>query len=106
MMRTMTRKLTAAILTAAALVLALPASVRADGDHDRARRAREAGEIAGLDRLLAEVARNDPGKVIDVELDRDQGRYVYEIVLIAPDGRRRKVKYDARSLERLERHGR
>jgi uncharacterized membrane protein YkoI len=102
MMRTMIRKLPAAILMA--LVLALPAGgAQADSDHDRARRARDAGEIAGLDRLLAEVARNEPGKVIDVELDRDHDRYVYEIVLISPDGRRRKVKYDARSLERLGR---
>jgi uncharacterized membrane protein YkoI len=105
MMRTMIRKLTAAILTVAALALALPADVRADGDHDRARRARDAGEIAGLDRLLAEVARNEPGKVVDVELERDHGRYVYEIVLISPEGRRRKVKYDARSLEPLQWRG-
>ncbi len=90
-------------LAAVGALLACAGPARADGDHDRARRAREAGEIAGLDRLLAAVARDQPGKVVDVELERKGGGYVYEIKLIAPDGNRRKLHYDARTLERLAR---
>jgi uncharacterized membrane protein YkoI len=85
------------------LASAVPAPARADGDHDRARRALEAGDIVGLDKLLAAVARDQPGRVVDVELERKGGSYVYEIKLIAPDGNRRKIKYDARTLERLAR---
>lgn len=94
-------KLLATILVGAFLVLA--GSAYADGDHDRARRAHLAGEVVGLDQLLAAVARDRPGKVIDVELERERGRMVYEVKLITPDGRLQKMKYDARSLERLAR---
>ncbi len=97
----MAGKLLATMLVGAFLVLA--GGAHADGDHDRARRAHMAGEIVGLDQLLAAVARDQPGKVIDVELERERGRFVYEVKLITPEGSRRKLKYDARSLERLAR---
>ena len=90
-------------LTATVVLLASAVPAYADGDHERARRAREAGEIAGLDKLLAAVARDQPGRVIDVELERKGGSYIYEIKLLAPDGNRRKLYYDARTLERLAR---
>lgn len=86
-----------------ALAAAVPAPARADGDHDRARRARAAGEIAGLDRLLSRIAAEQQGRVIDVELERSRGRYVYEVKLLTPDGRRRKVRYDAVSLDPIVR---
>lgn len=88
---------------AIAVFVAAAGPAAADGDHDRARRAREAGEIAPLDRVLAEVARTEPGRVIDVDLEREHGRYVYEVKLLSPEGRRRKLRYDAKSLERLDR---
>lgn len=97
----MFRKLFALMAAVAMLASAVPAY--ADGDHERARRAREAGEILGLDKLLAAVARDQPGRVIDVELERKGGSYVYEIKLLAPDGTRRKLYYDARTLERIAR---
>lgn len=97
----MFRRFMALAATAASLAFALP--VYADADHERARRAHEAGEIVGLDKLLAAVARDQPGRVIDVELERKGGIYVYEIKLLAPDGNRRRLRYDARTLERLAR---
>jgi uncharacterized membrane protein YkoI len=100
-MKSMIGKLLA--LAAVGGLLAFAGPARADSDHDRARRAREGGEIAGLDKLLAAVARDQPGRVIDVELERKGGGYVYEIKLIAPDGNRRKFYYDARTLERVAR---
>lgn len=93
-----------AAILAGLIVLAAP--VRADdhdGDHDRARIAREAGDVVPLDRVLAAVARDEQGKVIDVDLEREHGRFVYEVKLLTPDGRRRKVFYDAKSLERIQR---
>lgn len=90
-------------LTATVALFAFADPAHADGDHERARRAHEAGEIVGLDKLLAAVARDQPGRVIDVELERKGASYVYEIKLLTPDGNRRKLRYDARSLERLAR---
>jgi uncharacterized membrane protein YkoI len=68
----------------------------ADGDdHDRARRAMEAGEILKLSEILrvAETAR--PGRVIELELDRDDGRWIYELELLSPDGRLYEMEIDA-----------
>lgn len=68
----------------------------ADGDsHDRARRALEAGEILSLDKILkaAEAARR--GRVIEIELDRDDGRWIYELELVSPEGHLYEMEIDA-----------
>lgn len=67
-----------------------------EGDHDRARRALEAGEIMPLSQILERVERDYPGRVVEVELDRDDGRWLYEIKLLQDGGRLLKLKVDAR----------
>lgn len=67
-----------------------------EGDHDRARRALEAGEIMPLARILDRVERDYPGRVMEVELERDDGRWLYEIKLLQDGGRLLKLKADAR----------
>jgi len=76
------------------LCLAAPADAGAD-EHDRARRALEAGEILPLSEILrvAETAR--PGRVIEVELDRDDGRWLYELELVSPEGHLYEMEIDA-----------
>lgn len=100
-MKRMTVKLIASLFFGALLALARPAY--ADGDHDRARRAFAAGEVVGLEQLLAVVARDQPGRIIGVELDRYGGRYIYKVKLITPEGSRRSLRYDAQSLEPYKR---
>lgn len=88
---------TLAALLAAASLLAAPAA-RADGrgDHDRARAAREAGRVLPLRELLARVEADQPGsEVLEVELEEERGRLLYEIKLLAPGGRVREALYDA-----------
>ena len=74
---------------AAASVLAWPAGGRADGgrdhDHDRARQALEAGEVLPLRAIIERVERSYPGQVLEVELERDGGRWIYEIKTAAID---------------------
>lgn len=65
-------------------------------DHDRARRALEAGEIMPLDKVLERVAVSAPGRVIEVELERKKERWVYEIKLLRPGGVLVKLLVDAR----------
>jgi uncharacterized membrane protein YkoI len=78
-------------LRPASLLLALaasalgPAAAQPDG-HDRALRALRAGEIAPLPDILATVAERVPGTVIEVELERRNGRYVYEVEVLTPQG--------------------
>lgn len=73
-----------------------------DLDHERAQQARERGEILPLERILALVRARVGGDVVKVELDRDDGIWVYELKVI--DGRNRllEVEVDARTGEILE----
>jgi uncharacterized membrane protein YkoI len=80
-----------------ALILALLASpTLADSrDHDRARRAMEAGEILPLSQILKVAHAARPGRVIELELERDDGRWIYELELVTPQGRLYEMEIDA-----------
>jgi uncharacterized membrane protein YkoI len=84
------------------LAFALPLPSSADDqrdnrrDHDRARRALEAGEILPLKTVLERIARDTPGQVMEVELERKGERWVYEIKLLRAGGSLVKLKVDAR----------
>jgi hypothetical protein len=94
-------------LFALGLMLAPMAVVLADSEQDRARDAVRAGEIAPLGQILEAVKRDFAGEVLDAELERDDGRWIYEIKLISPQGAVLKLKYDAKSraLIRAQGHG-
>ena len=83
-------------LLAAALILAIAPPAGADSDHDRARQALEAGEILPLRTVLEKLARDVPGQVMEVELERSSERWVYEIKLLQAGGALIKLKVDAR----------
>lgn len=73
-----------------------------DDDHERARDALEAGEVLPLNRLLDEVATRIDGEVVSVEIEREHGRYYYELKIVAPGGRLREVLVDALTAEIVE----
>ncbi len=75
--------------------LALPAQAVDPSDHDRARKALEAGEILPLRAVLEKVDRDTPGQVLEVELERKNGRWIYEIKLLRPGGALVKLLVDA-----------
>ena len=91
-------------LMCAAMLACAGASAIASEDHDRARKALEAGEVLPLRTLLEKVEREFPGQVVDVELERSHerdnagggGRWIYEIKLLRPNGALVKLKLDAR----------
>jgi uncharacterized membrane protein YkoI len=92
------------LLTAIAL-LAGAAVVRADenDDHERVRAAREAGRVLPLAGLLARVGAEHPGaEVLEVELEEEHGRLVYEIKLLRPGGRLTELYYDAATGEPVD----
>jgi uncharacterized membrane protein YkoI len=78
-----------AILTTAALA-------DSDDDHERARRAFEAGEIVSLTKIIERVERDFEGEVLEVELE-DEGRHglVYEVKLLTPKGEIVELLFDA-----------
>lgn len=96
------RALFAAALAAATLPGAAWAHQRRGGDHDDAREAVARGEALPLSEILRIVRRVEPGEVIEVELERNDGRLEYEIEVLTPRGRVRKVTLDARTGAILE----
>jgi uncharacterized membrane protein YkoI len=90
-MRMMKRLLSLPLLIA----LALPVLADAD-DHDRARSALERGQILPLTDILA-IARDrvGDGRLIGVEFEYHEGRYIYELEMITPDGRMIELELDA-----------
>ena len=86
--------------TVAALALASPPA-RADTDHDRARAALQAGEVLPLKTVLERVQRDHPGQVLEVELEQEDGHWIYEIKLLRAGGRLVKLQVDAATGEVL-----
>lgn len=85
-------------LTAALALLAAPLTGVAGGDrdHDRARAALRAGEVLPLTTILERVAKEQPGQLLEVELEREHGRWIYELKLLQSGGALVKLKVDAR----------
>lgn len=97
------RPVTAVSATLLASTLLVGASVQASPkDHDQARAALEAGEIRPLTEILAKASAEVPGDVVEVELEREHGRWIYELKIIAPDGRLLEVEMDASDASLVE----
>lgn len=65
-------------------------------DGQRARAAREQGRIVPLEQLMAQVSTAIPGRLLEAELDDDEGLLVYELRWQLVDGRRLEIELDAR----------
>lgn len=93
------RRLALAGLALAALgALGVGGTAFADDEHDHelARRALEQGKVLPLRTVLDKVEREVQGQALKVEFERDDdGRFVYKIRLLQPDGRVVKLKVDA-----------
>lgn len=82
-------------------LLSIPAAADGPGDHERARAALQAGEILPLQKVLDRVQRSHPGDVLEVELEREGGRWVYELKLLQRGGSLLRLDVDARTAEVL-----
>ncbi len=89
-----------AVLLPALLALPLNSSARGSSeshDHDRARAALQAGEILPLPTIMARVALAYPGHLLEVELEREDERWIYEFKLLQPSGGLLSLEIDAKS---------
>lgn len=80
----------------------IPPDTEADEDHETARKALEQHEVLPLGEVLAKIEKEQPGDVIEIELERKGGIWIYELELIDADGRVRELDIDARSGEILK----
>jgi uncharacterized membrane protein YkoI len=83
------------LLSLLLVLLCLIAPLRAEEQYV-IRRAVEAGQLKPLSEILSGVQARHPGKVLDVDLERDRsGRRVYEITILKNNGQRAKILVDA-----------
>lgn len=80
------------------------ASDRDEGRRDEVRRAVEAGEIKSLAEILKAVSGKLPGEFAGVEIEHEDGRWLYEFRVVDSKGRLFEVYIDARSgeIERIK----
>lgn len=83
-----------------ALVAALLSGIASgESDQHESRRLVEQGEILPLQQILDHLGQERTGRVLEVELEREHGRYIYEIELLGEDGRVLEYAIDAASGE-------
>jgi uncharacterized membrane protein YkoI len=75
---------------------------QADEDHEVARDAVERGELLPLSKILQLAEQKYPGRVLEVDLDREKGRFLYELEILLEDGRVIELTYDGQTGELLE----
>lgn len=92
----------ATAMAGAAAFATLP--VRADDiRQSEVRQLRESGQIMSMEDILGRARQAQPGTVVEVELDREDGRYVYEVKVIDDRNRVHKLELDAGNGEVLRR---
>ncbi|MCZ7593523.1 PepSY domain-containing protein [Hyphomicrobium sp.] len=82
-------------LIAAMLALAAGDARADDVGPEVARQLLSEGRIRPLAEILDAVKAAVPGEMVEVELELDDGTYVYEVKQLRPDGRVQEVKADA-----------
>lgn len=86
---------------AIALLLLLTTMVQADDDHEQAKRLLEAGNILALEIILQKVRHIQSGKILEVELESEDGKNIYEVELLTDEGRILELVFDAQTGEHL-----
>ena len=86
----------AAFAIAAVLAAVVPGPLRAD-ERDDMRHAVEQGEIRSLTDILAALRGKLPGEIAGVEVERKNGRWLYEFRVVDDKGRLFEVYVDAKT---------
>jgi hypothetical protein len=79
------------------------ASAMGDEDQLRARQLRDQGAILPLERIVAKAEAHHPGRVLDVELETEHGRPIYELQILDDRGVVSELRLDAATGELLGR---
>ena len=67
-------------------MLVIPLSVSAQDGQDRARTALQQGQIVPLEEILAAARSLGTEQILEIELERRDGRWVYEVESLSADG--------------------
>ncbi|QVL47310.1 MAG: PepSY domain-containing protein [Thiocapsa sp.] len=74
-------------------------------DHDEIKQLRETGQILPMGEVMASAQTVQPGQLVEAELERERedGGYLYEIKILAADGTVHKLYLDAATGEVIKR---
>ena len=89
------------VLLSAFMILSPLTVVMADDDYVEARRLLNSGEILPLEVILKNVRQIFPGKVLEVELEKEDQQIVYEIEILGGDGVIKEIYVDAKTGKQL-----
>ena len=78
-------------------------SAQADFSHQQARELVAGGEILPLQQILDRLEEEQPGRILEVELEQKHGGYIYEIELLDAQGRVWELEFNAENGELIER---
>ena len=94
----MLRKLQIASILLIGLIVLNPMSpALADDDYIEARQLHESGKILPLELILKQARQAYPGKVLEVELENEDGRIIYEVEILSESGIVMEVYIDAKT---------
>ncbi len=96
-------RLISVLLIGLGIALSASAAWGDERDHDQAKRLKEAGKILPLEHIVQKAKAKYPGRLIELELEREHGRYIYEVELVDRGGVVWELKYDAQTGEFLKR---
>lgn len=86
-----------------ALVLVTGAAMAAEVSRETARELRNAGVILALESILDKVRERYPeARLLEAELEKDDGIYIYELEILTREGRVRELEVDAASARILD----
>lgn len=80
---------------------ALPIFAHADDDK-RIRQLQQSGEILSLEQIFDRARKIKPGRIVDVDLDKNDGRYIYELEVLQSNGKVWEMEFDARTGKLLQ----
>ncbi len=95
----MTKRITTLMAVCVAL---LTGAAQAKDDHLEARRLVENGTIMPLEKILEQVRLHRPGRILEVELEREEQKYIYEIDLLDDAGQVWELEVDAKNGDLLK----
>lgn len=82
------------------MLILLPLTLAAQSiapDYETARQAVDRGDMLPLEQILARIEARHPGRIVEVELEDEDGLWLYEIEVLTPEGRLIEIELDART---------
>ncbi|MDH5357453.1 MAG: PepSY domain-containing protein [Gammaproteobacteria bacterium] len=77
-------------------------SAYSDDDNDRARALHERGKIVSLETLLQSIRQHGDWQILEIELEPEDDRLIYEVELLDQQGHVHKLMFDAKTGQELK----